>query len=60
MEVNPLYFILTATVCVSYAFMFPIATPPNAIVFEYGYLRVIDMVKMKNKFPLILIQVIHL
>ena len=42
--VNPLYFMIAATVSASYAFMLPVATPPNAMAFSYGYLKVYDMV----------------
>ena len=35
---------IPATVSASYAFMIPVATPPNAIAFSYGYLKVYDMV----------------
>lgn len=43
-EIIPHYFLIPMTVCVSYAFMFPVATPPNAIVFGSGYLKIKDMI----------------
>ncbi|XP_041860534.1 solute carrier family 13 member 3 isoform X2 [Melanotaenia boesemani] len=43
--VNPLYFMIPATVGCSYAFMLPVSTPPNSIAFASGHLMVKDMVK---------------
>ncbi|XP_071093327.1 Na(+)/citrate cotransporter-like [Haliotis cracherodii] len=45
MVVHPMYFMLPATIVTSCAFMLPVATPPNAIAFAGGDIRVIDMVK---------------
>ncbi|KAK7088007.1 Na(+)/citrate cotransporter-like [Littorina saxatilis] len=42
-KVNPLYLMASAAMATSFAFMLPVATPPNAIVFAYGNLRVYDM-----------------
>ncbi len=44
-NVHPLIIMVGATVAASCAFMLPVATPPNAVVFGSGYLRIPDMVK---------------
>ncbi len=45
MKVNPLFFMVPATIAASFAFMLPVATPPNAIVFGTGKLQIRDMMK---------------
>ncbi len=45
MKVNPLFFMIPATIAASFAFMLPVATPPNAIVFGTGKLQIKDMMK---------------
>ncbi len=45
MHVNPILLAMPVTLAASIGFMFPIATPPNAIVFSSGYIRMKDMVK---------------
>uniref|UniRef100_A0A8C3JC23 Solute carrier family 13 member 1 n=1 Tax=Calidris pygmaea TaxID=425635 RepID=A0A8C3JC23_9CHAR len=44
-HVNPLFILIPATLCTSFAFLLPVANPANAIVFSYGHLTVMDMVK---------------
>ncbi|SNS48967.1 solute carrier family 13 (sodium-dependent dicarboxylate transporter), member 2/3/5 [Belliella buryatensis] len=45
MDVHPFGLMIGATMASSCAFMLPVATPPNAVVFGSGYLRMRDMVK---------------
>jgi len=45
MHVNPIFMAMPITLGASIGFMFPIATPPNAIVFSSGYIRMKDMVR---------------
>lgn len=44
-DVHPYILMVGATVAASFAFMLPVATPPNAVVFGSGYLRIPDMAK---------------
>ncbi|MDN3595968.1 SLC13 family permease [Zunongwangia endophytica] len=45
LDLNPYMLLVSTTVAASCAFMLPVATPPNAVVFGSGYLRIPDMVK---------------
>lgn len=44
--VPPLLLMIASTLSVSYAFMIPVGTPPNAIVFASGYIRMAQMARV--------------
>ena len=46
-------FMMVATICASYAFMLPIATPPNAIAMSTGIVQVKTMARYGFLFNLI-------
>ena len=46
LNINPILLMIPATISASTAFMLPVATPPNAIVFGSGYIRIRDMVRI--------------
>ena len=45
-EIEPLYLAIPVTLASSCAFMMPISTPPNAIVFSSGHIHMRDMMKI--------------
>jgi sodium-dependent dicarboxylate transporter 2/3/5 len=45
LDVHPYTLMIGITVAASCAFMLPVATPPNAVVFGSGYLKIPDMMK---------------
>ena len=59
--INPVYLALPVTFAASCAFMMPISTPPNAILFASGYIRMKDMIRtgvLLNLFSLIIIHLL--
>jgi len=59
-NVNPYYLLTAATIAASCAFMLPVATPPNAVVFGSGYVKIEDMMKAGFMLNLISIVIITL
>ncbi|MBT8195065.1 MAG: SLC13/DASS family transporter [Bacteroidia bacterium] len=45
LNLSPLYFAITVTLASSCAFMMPISTPPNAVVFSSGHIHMNHMLK---------------
>lgn len=60
MDVHPYALLVPATLAASCAFMLPVATPPNAIVFASGYLRMRDMIRIGFRMNLISIVILVL
>jgi sodium-dependent dicarboxylate transporter 2/3/5 len=60
MKTNPLVLMIPATLSASCAFMMPVATPPNAIIFGSGRIRIIEMARVGLVINLIGIAVISL
>jgi len=56
MGVHPYIFMVSATLAASCAFMLPVATPPNAVVFGSGYINMSSM--MRAGFGLNLISIL--
>ena len=46
LEITPVWLMLPAVLSASCAFMFPVATPPNAIIFGSGKIKVFEMVRV--------------
>ncbi len=46
LAINPLFLLIPATLSCSFAFMLPVATPPNAIIFGTNRVGIQDMIKV--------------
>lgn len=62
-HINPILLAMPVTLAASCAFMMPVSTPPNAILFASGYIRIKEMIKaglLLNLFSLIIIFIISM
>ena len=59
-DISPLLFTIPAAIAASCAFMMPVATPPNAIVFSSGHMRIADMIRAGFALNLIGIVIVSL
>ncbi len=60
MKTNPLLLMIPATLSASCAFMMPVATPPNAIIFGSGRIKIAEMARVGIAINLIGVLVIGL
>lgn len=58
--IHPYALMVPATLAATCAFMLPVATPPNAVVFGSGYLQIPDMVRAGFRMNVISILIISL
>jgi len=62
-HLNPIWLAMPVTFAASCAFMMPVSTPPNAILFASGYIKIKEMIKtgiVLNLFCLIIITIFSL
>ena len=62
-HINPFWLAMPVTFAASCAFMMPISTPPNAILFASGYIRVKEMMKtgfLLNLFSIVVITILSI
>lgn len=59
-EINPMILMIPAVIAVSYAFMMPVATAPNALVFSSGLVSIGDMCRAGLVLNLIAVVVVAL
>jgi sodium-dependent dicarboxylate transporter 2/3/5 len=52
-KINPLFLMIPGTLSCSFAFMLPVATPPNAIIFGTGRIQINDMARIGVIFNMI-------
>lgn len=62
-HLNPIWLAMPVTFAASCAFMMPISTPPNAVLFASGYIKMKEMIKtglLLNLFCLVIITLLSL